>query len=247
MILYALLAVLLWPTGSEQSGADTFVAAQTVGATAARLLWLVLWGSLAYFAVLRANRAPQGLHDMIAQMASGQPRWLTTILNHSATVVAHRGLDASIALAVILAVVAAGIFLPAPAARAVLVLALLALSGDLAGRRSIGRHAHRPGHRPQLRTAAGTAGRRLLAPPSRATSARYGRGLTTSSPFTSRKDGNTMGPAWLTDSFAVIMLVVASTAPDAWQWRHYAVGRSNRTSTQHISQWASPWPRAGSS
>ena len=37
----------------------------------ARAAWLVLWGSLAYFAVLPANRAPGGPHDMIAGMAAG--------------------------------------------------------------------------------------------------------------------------------------------------------------------------------
>jgi hypothetical protein len=33
-----------------------FVAARQVGARAARVLWLVLWASLAYFAITPANR-----------------------------------------------------------------------------------------------------------------------------------------------------------------------------------------------
>ena len=76
VIIYALLAVLLWPADRiTASGAPApFVAARAVGVTVARALWLVLWGSLAYFALTPANRAPQALHDMIAGMAVGGTR-----------------------------------------------------------------------------------------------------------------------------------------------------------------------------
>src|ERR1700722_3674766 len=68
VILYALLAVLLWP--SDRPGVTvTFVAARAVGAPVARLLWVVLWGSLAYFALTPVNRAPQALQNMTAGMA----------------------------------------------------------------------------------------------------------------------------------------------------------------------------------
>ena len=56
-----------------------FVAARAVGAQVARALWLVLWLSLAYFALTPANRAPQALNGMIAGMESGQPGWLSAI------------------------------------------------------------------------------------------------------------------------------------------------------------------------
>ncbi len=83
VIIYALLAVLLWPSDRHAAKAP-FTAARAVGAPAARVLWLVLWASLAYFALLPGNRTPQGLHDMIAGMASGEPRWLTALDNHAA-------------------------------------------------------------------------------------------------------------------------------------------------------------------
>jgi hypothetical protein len=77
VILYALLAVLLWP--ADRAGVTApFVAARAVGVPVARLLWLVLWGSLAYFALTPANRAPQALHDVIAGMADGEPRSTST-------------------------------------------------------------------------------------------------------------------------------------------------------------------------
>ncbi len=58
------------------AGPAPFAAARAVGAQVARALWLILWGSLAYFALTPANRAPQALHDTIAAMASGEPSWL---------------------------------------------------------------------------------------------------------------------------------------------------------------------------
>jgi len=51
VIIYALLAVLLWPADRPGRPAP-FTAARAVGAPAARALWLVLWLSLAYFALL---------------------------------------------------------------------------------------------------------------------------------------------------------------------------------------------------
>jgi hypothetical protein len=124
VILYALLAVLLWP--ADRPGVTApFMAARAVGAPVARVLWLVLWGSLAYFALTPANRAPQALHDIIAGMAGGEPGWVAELENHAAALLDHQGLAASIVLAVALIVIAAGAFLPPPLARGALLLALV--------------------------------------------------------------------------------------------------------------------------
>jgi hypothetical protein len=123
VILYALLAVLLWP--ADRPGVTApFVAARAVGAPVARLLWLVLWGSLAYFTLTPANRAPQALHDMIVSMSGGEPGWVTWLENQAAAALGGQGLTASIVLAAALIAVAAGVFLPPPAARGALILAL---------------------------------------------------------------------------------------------------------------------------
>jgi hypothetical protein len=124
VIIYALLAVLLWPSDRHAAMAP-FAAARAVGAPVARALWLVLWGSLAYFALMPDNRAPQALHDMIAGMASGEPGWLAALDNHAASLVANQGLAASIVLAVALVVIAVGVYLPRPAARATVALAIV--------------------------------------------------------------------------------------------------------------------------
>jgi hypothetical protein len=128
VILYALLAVLLWPTqGPEPSRpAWSFVAARPVGSQVARMLWLVLWGALAYFAVQPGYRTPQGLHDMISSNAQGQPGWLAGIVHDAAGLVAGRGGTVSLIIAVVLGVIALGVFIPAPAVRVVLVVALVA-------------------------------------------------------------------------------------------------------------------------
>jgi hypothetical protein len=126
VILYGLLAVLLWPAGQSRAEAP-FEAARAVGARAARLLWLVLWGSLAWFAVgPAASRAAQGPHDMIAGMASGEPGWLAATDDGTARLLAGNGLPAAIVLAVLFAVIAAGIYAPRPAARAAVVTAIVA-------------------------------------------------------------------------------------------------------------------------
>jgi len=124
VILYALLAVLLWPADRPGRLAP-FTAARAVGAPVARALWLVLWLSLAWFALLPGNRAPQALHDMIAGMGDGEPGWLAALDRGAASLVAHQGLAASVVLAIALVIVAAGVYLPAPAARGTLVLAIV--------------------------------------------------------------------------------------------------------------------------
>jgi hypothetical protein len=124
VILYALLAVLLWPRDRRGEPAP-FVAAQAIGAPAARGLWLLLWGSLSYFTVQPANRAPQALSGQISAMTAGQPSWLSSLGQHAAALLAGQGLLASALLATVLAVVAVGVYLPRPAARAVLLLAVL--------------------------------------------------------------------------------------------------------------------------
>jgi hypothetical protein len=126
VILYALLAVLLWPSdrGSPARPAP-FTAARAVGAPVARALWLVLWLSLAYFALLPGNRAPQALNGMIAGMESGEPGWLAALDRGAASLVAHQGLAASIVLAIAVVIIGVGVYLPDSAARGTVVLAIV--------------------------------------------------------------------------------------------------------------------------
>jgi hypothetical protein len=123
VILYALLAVLLWPA-KRPGTPPPFVAARAVGARAARALWLLLWLSLAFFALTPANRAPGALSGALTDAAAGEPGWLAGLDRHAASLVAGQGLAASVALAAAFVVIAAGVFLPRRAARAAIVLAI---------------------------------------------------------------------------------------------------------------------------
>ena len=201
VIIYALLAVLLWPADRET--AAPFTAARAVGAPVARALWLVLWLSLAYFALTPANRAPQALNGMIATMESGQPGWLSAIDRGAATLVAHQGLAASIVLAVALVLIAVGVYLPPSAAKATLVLAIVVALVIWVVGEAFGDDSHRRWNRPQLRTAAGAARADFLA----------GYHADRDSPGrTHRREGGLMTPAWILDIFAALMLMVAAVS-----------------------------------
>jgi hypothetical protein len=124
VIIYALIAVLLWP--ADRAGAKApFVAARAVGAHLARALWLVFWLSQAYFVLTPDNRAPQAASGMIAAMNSAEPGWLASLLRGAASLVANQGLATSVAFAVALVLIAVGVYLPAAAAKATLLLAIV--------------------------------------------------------------------------------------------------------------------------
>ena len=161
VIIYALLAVLLWPADRET--AAPFTAARAVGAPVARALWLVLWLSLAYFALTPANRAPQALNGMIAGMESGEPGWLSAIDRGAASLVANQGLAASIVLAVALVLIAVGVYLPPSAAKATPVLAVVVALVIWVVGEAFGTILAGGANRPQLRAAARPARTGLLA------------------------------------------------------------------------------------
>ena len=122
VIIYALLAVLLWPPDRDR--AVSFVAGRYTGPAVARVLWLVLWGSLAYLSLAPATKAPKAAGGMVAGIASGQPGWLASTDNGMASYLNAHGPRFAVFLAVVLALVAVGIYLPAQAVKGVLVLAI---------------------------------------------------------------------------------------------------------------------------
>jgi hypothetical protein len=121
VILYALLAVLLWPAGRPAR----FIAARAAGEKTALALWTVLWASMAFFALQPGYRTPSGLSDEIKEMAAGQPGWLAWPVSHLATLLAGPGLLAATLLAAAFTVTALGLWLPARMARPVIILALV--------------------------------------------------------------------------------------------------------------------------
>ena len=110
VILYALLAVLLWP--ADETASAPFEAARAVGAHTARALWLVLWGSFVYFTFASNNDAPGALSGQITDMASDEPNWLTSVMNHAANLTNGRDLAISVVLGVLFAGIAISVYLP---------------------------------------------------------------------------------------------------------------------------------------
>ena len=122
VLFYAVLAVLLWPSG----GSDLpFVAARTVGVTVAKAIWVVVWGILAVLSLVGSGRSPQALHDLVAGLNSGQPGWLAHIDRSSESLFLHHGTTMAILLAIVCVVVAAGVFMPPKFAQATVVLAIV--------------------------------------------------------------------------------------------------------------------------
>ncbi len=115
VILYALLAILLWPAEKERPA--RFIAGRAVGEKTALTLWSVLWASMAYFAL------QPGLGDDIKDMAAGQPTSVSWLVAHTASLLAGQGPLTAILLAAALAVTALGGWLPA--ARAAIIAALV--------------------------------------------------------------------------------------------------------------------------
>ena len=151
VIIYALLAVLLWP--GRRDRAAPFVAGRFTGANVARALWLVLWGSLAYLALLPATRAPKALGGMVSAMASGQPGWLSSVDNHLGAFLTSHGPAMAVILAIVLALVAVSVYLPRPFGPGRGRAGHRDRRFHLDGRRAR-RHADRRRHRSELRPAA---------------------------------------------------------------------------------------------
>jgi hypothetical protein len=124
VMLYALIAVLLWPTSTEPE--DVVLSPATagpLGATAPKALWVVLWVSFTYFLLLPANRAPSGIAQILTY-TDGQPAWLTSIMNDLSRLAGDHGTQVSIVLGVLCALVALGV-LAAPTLRPALALAVV--------------------------------------------------------------------------------------------------------------------------
>lgn len=133
VLLYAVLAVVLWPAPSaggdgeahERAAATSFAAAPAIGAAAARAIWAALWAAMGALSLLGGARAPASVGRAITGVDAGEPGWLTAIDHHAAAIVSGRGLVVAVVIAVVCLVVAAGVYLPPVAARAVLLLAIL--------------------------------------------------------------------------------------------------------------------------
>jgi hypothetical protein len=147
VILYALLAVLAWPlastvqTTAEQAGkvlagaggadrqdAGSVAAGSPLGLTGARVAWLVLWGSFAYFILQAPNRGPGAVRNTFAGLAAGEPGWIAAMDRGIASAAGGHGLAISIGLALVFVAAGLGVFWPATTRPALLLSVIAALA-----------------------------------------------------------------------------------------------------------------------
>lgn len=127
VVLYALIAVLLWP--ADRTPARAAISPATsgpLGARTANAAWLVLWASFSYYLVLPDNRAADGIAGIFS-VTDGQPGWLVWIMNGLSSLAGQRGLEISVVLAIACTAVAAGVFVPAVTRPALVLAAALGL------------------------------------------------------------------------------------------------------------------------
>jgi hypothetical protein len=125
VVLYALVAVLAWPDRAGRGTDGPVAAGSPPGLTAARVAWLALRGSFAYFILQAANRAPGALRGTFAGLASGEPGWIAAMDKSLASAAGTQGLAISIGLAVVFVAAGLGVFWPATT-RPALLLSVIA-------------------------------------------------------------------------------------------------------------------------
>jgi hypothetical protein len=123
-VLYALIAVLAWPSRPQTADGTSVASGSPLGGRQARLAWLALWGSGAYFLLLAPTQAAGALPGRIARGAGGEPGWIASMERSATAVISSHSTITSVVLAEIFAVIALGVFVPA-VTRPVLVLAVV--------------------------------------------------------------------------------------------------------------------------
>ncbi len=122
VLLYVLIAVLVWPSTSGSGGPVTSVAtAGPAGATITTVAWLALWGGFAHYLLLPANRASDAISALLSH-TDGQPGWISAVMTGLARASDDRGVEISVALAILCAGIALAV-LAQPFIRPALVLA----------------------------------------------------------------------------------------------------------------------------
>ena len=146
-VLYVLLAILIWPprapgehpaapghtaaagpaaSVAAAGPAASVAAASRLGPRWARLAWLALWASSAYFLLQPPVRARGNLSSAITGMAAGEPGWLASADQHLARAAGSSGSVISAVLAITFLLIGLAIYTPATTRPALVLAALTA-------------------------------------------------------------------------------------------------------------------------
>jgi hypothetical protein len=114
VLLYVVIAVLVWPTGTPDHR-------PAAGGGPLRLLggvvaWAALWFGAAVLWLLPANWAPGSTYEALAGAATGEPAWLSGALGHVAKAADGHGTLMAVALAAASVAIGVGVFTARPVA-----------------------------------------------------------------------------------------------------------------------------------
>jgi hypothetical protein len=122
-LLYALIAVLAWPSARRAGRRQR----------AGRASWAALWGGSAVLMLQPASLAAGALRGAVAGQAHGEPGWVAGLDRVTAAAIGGHGTAISVALAVAFALTGAGALLPRTARPALAAGMLAALAMWAAG------------------------------------------------------------------------------------------------------------------
>lgn len=125
VILYAYIALLVWPRDREPIGQVSVADASPLGATVPKVLWLGLWVSYIYMILQPANRSPTSLGSMIVGMGSGEPGWIKSMDSNLGSALTGNGTEVTGVLVVLFALAGVGVFVPRLTRPAVVVAMVL--------------------------------------------------------------------------------------------------------------------------
>jgi hypothetical protein len=132
-VLCALISVLAWPSGARLLSGGNVASDSRLGEHWARSAWLVVWGSGACFLLMASNQAPGALRGQVTSAAAGEPGWIAGLDRRAATVIGSHGTEVSLLLAVVFAVIALGVLVPATTRPALLLAVITAAAIWLVG------------------------------------------------------------------------------------------------------------------
>jgi hypothetical protein len=111
VLLYALIALLVWP-GRDDSGAAVAAPALRgpLGPVTPKLAWLALWCGFGWYLLAPGNRAPDAMSQIFAGQAASQAGWVAAIERTLAGLTAGHGLAISILLAALCALTGLAVY-----------------------------------------------------------------------------------------------------------------------------------------
>jgi hypothetical protein len=127
VVIYALLAVLLWPHRSDRDSRAVAYGG-LAGTASVQVAWLVLWCALAVESLGPAYRPPNALGGAVLGMQAGEPAWLASADRAIGNALLGNGALVSALLAALLAVIASSVLVPSLTRSAVAAAVILAIA-----------------------------------------------------------------------------------------------------------------------